>query len=363
MARIRTIKPEFWTDEKIVLLPFEARLLFIALWNFADDEGYLVYSPERLKMQIFPNDFDLQMDALIDLLNAAGLVDYYIDPDKNFLLYICHWERHQKIDRPTKTKLSPEKYKKQSISPILRREIAIKYGCPPGECIETACYYCGKIGSICWSRTTKNQPASWISFSGLELDHFVPESSGGVASIENIVLACRHCNRSKNTADPLAFLGLSYDSSNPREFHRVLATERKGKEGKGNDLECKQEVYTLVNGKPSTPVDNFFLEKEKKGKILPDCPYAQILSEFEKILPELPQPVTLSDGRKKHVLARWKENPEIGYFLQVFHGVQQSDFLMGRRLDKNQRPWRASFDWIMTARNWEKIVDGNYDNK
>ena len=40
MARIRTIKPEFWTDEKVVTLPFEARLLFIGMWNFCDDEGY-----------------------------------------------------------------------------------------------------------------------------------------------------------------------------------------------------------------------------------------------------------------------------------------------------------------------------------
>lgn len=360
MARIRTIKPEFWTDEKIVLLPFEARLLFIALWNFADDEGYLVYSPERLKMQIFPNEIDLEMDALIDLLNAAGLVDYYIDSAKNYLLYICHWERHQKIDRPTKTKLSPEKYNKKSISPLLRREIAIKYGCPPGGKIESACYYCGQIGIISWCRTTKKQPVSWISFSGLELDNFVSERAGAVSSLENIVLSCRHCNRSENTLEPLALLGSAYDSSSPREFHRALETERKGKERKGSDLECKQEVYTLVNGKPSTPSEIFPKSKKKE---FPSCPYQQILEEFGKILPELPQPSSLSDGRKKHILARWKENADIGYFLQVFHGVQQSDFLMGRRADKNQRQWRASFDWIMTARNWEKIVDGNYDNK
>jgi uncharacterized protein YdaU (DUF1376 family) len=144
---------------------------------------------------------------------------------------------------------------------------------------------------------------------------------------------------------------------------RSTSVERTFNQQNRSEQIKEKEPTVLVNGKPSTPVDNFFLKKEKKDKILPDCPYAQILSEFEKILPELPQPVTLSDGRKKHVLARWKENPEIGYFLQVFHGVQQSDFLMGRRLDKNQRSWRASFDWIMTARNWEKIVDGNYDNK
>ena len=39
MARIRTIKPEFWIDDVIVELPFETRLLFIGIWNFADDAG------------------------------------------------------------------------------------------------------------------------------------------------------------------------------------------------------------------------------------------------------------------------------------------------------------------------------------
>ena len=39
MARIRTVKPDIWTDEKFVELSPLARLLFIGLWNFADDEG------------------------------------------------------------------------------------------------------------------------------------------------------------------------------------------------------------------------------------------------------------------------------------------------------------------------------------
>ena len=40
MARIRTIKPEFWTDEKIVQLPFEARLLFEMTKELRFDEDY-----------------------------------------------------------------------------------------------------------------------------------------------------------------------------------------------------------------------------------------------------------------------------------------------------------------------------------
>ena len=56
MARIRTVKPEFWTDEKVVECSIPARLLFIGLFNFANDMGCLERSPKRLKMQIFPAD-------------------------------------------------------------------------------------------------------------------------------------------------------------------------------------------------------------------------------------------------------------------------------------------------------------------
>ena len=50
------IKPEFWTDEKIIELPLPARLLFIGLLNFSDDEGKFKYSPKAIKGQIFPTD-------------------------------------------------------------------------------------------------------------------------------------------------------------------------------------------------------------------------------------------------------------------------------------------------------------------
>lgn len=42
--RIRSVKPEFWEDEDVALLPPLTRLTFIGLWNLADDRGYLRYS-------------------------------------------------------------------------------------------------------------------------------------------------------------------------------------------------------------------------------------------------------------------------------------------------------------------------------
>ena len=56
MARIRTIKPEFFTSEDIVGLSPTARLLYIALWCESDREGRLVWRPGTFKLRYFPAD-------------------------------------------------------------------------------------------------------------------------------------------------------------------------------------------------------------------------------------------------------------------------------------------------------------------
>ena len=43
---------------------------------------------------------------------------------------------------------------------------------------------------------------------------------------------------------------------------------------------------------------------------------------------------------------------------EVFERANKSEFLKG----KNDRSWKATFDWIITPENFEKIMDGNYDN-
>lgn len=105
MARIRTIKPEFWTDEKIVELSFQSRLLFIGMWNFADDDGRLVHSPKRIKMQILPAD-TVDIDALLAELRASSLIQVYSVSGVEYI-QISNFSKHQKVDRRTDSKLPP----------------------------------------------------------------------------------------------------------------------------------------------------------------------------------------------------------------------------------------------------------------
>lgn len=63
-----------------------------------------------------------------------------------------------------------------------------------------------------------------------------------------------------------------------------------------------------------------------------------------------------SDNRRKTLRARHVSPEE---FRQVCRRVERSDFLTGR-----ESGWHGcSFDWIIKAANWQKINEGNYDNR
>lgn len=93
MARIRTIKPEFFTSEDIVSLSPLARLLYIALWCEADKEGRMAWKPRTFKMRYLPGD-DCDIMALCQELVDAGVVRLYGDG----LAYIPQFSRHQHIN-------------------------------------------------------------------------------------------------------------------------------------------------------------------------------------------------------------------------------------------------------------------------
>ncbi len=100
MARIRTIKPEFWVSEQVVECSTTTRLLFIGLLNFCDDNGVHPASLLRLKMEVFPADnFSLDaMRSFIDELVASGLLVSFSFSGADYW-QVTGWH-HQRIDKP-----------------------------------------------------------------------------------------------------------------------------------------------------------------------------------------------------------------------------------------------------------------------
>ena len=107
MARIRTIKPEFWSDDKVTSCSPLARLLFIGLWNFADDEGRMDDAPRQIKARVLPSDeATIQgVDALLGELAEAGLIERYGVAGRRYLR-VRGW-RHQKISHAAPSRIPP----------------------------------------------------------------------------------------------------------------------------------------------------------------------------------------------------------------------------------------------------------------
>lgn len=100
MARMRSVKPEFWTDRKLARLSRDARLLYIALWNQADEWGRVQGDTRYVKGHCLPYDDDLSLgaiDHLIGELEAAGRVLAYSHDGDPYLL-LPFLAKHQRLE-------------------------------------------------------------------------------------------------------------------------------------------------------------------------------------------------------------------------------------------------------------------------
>jgi hypothetical protein len=110
VARIRTVKPEFWTDEKTGTLSEFGKCLFLGLLNHADDYGILEWNLVEFRAKIFPYHSMSTHGALqtcfFDEIFPKGLAIFFscMDDEDNLKKYIFirHFDRHQVVNRPSK---------------------------------------------------------------------------------------------------------------------------------------------------------------------------------------------------------------------------------------------------------------------
>lgn len=106
VGRIRTIKPEFPQSETVGRQSREARLCFLMLFTIADDEGRCRAASRMLASILYPYDDDAAtlIDDWLDELELNGMVRRYT-VDGSTYLEIVKWLDHQKIDKPSKSRL------------------------------------------------------------------------------------------------------------------------------------------------------------------------------------------------------------------------------------------------------------------
>lgn len=108
MPRIRTIKPEFPQSESIGRISRDARLLFIELWTLCDDSGRTRAASRMLASLLFPYDDDAPglIDGWCSELEREGCIIRYTADGATYI-QVCNWLNHQKIDRPSQSKIPP----------------------------------------------------------------------------------------------------------------------------------------------------------------------------------------------------------------------------------------------------------------
>jgi hypothetical protein len=104
--RIRSIKPEFWESESLGKVSREARLLFIGLFSCCDDVGRARASSRLLASRLYPYDEDAfkRLPGWISELEKQGCIRLYQVGGESYL-DIPKWQNHQKIDKPSASKL------------------------------------------------------------------------------------------------------------------------------------------------------------------------------------------------------------------------------------------------------------------
>lgn len=106
MARIRTIKPDFFQSEDVAVLSYRARLTWIGLWTHVDDEGRCKANPRLIKGALWPLEDDVTAsnvsEDIRELAENGKLTVYSVDGED--YMQILNWTKHQRISRPSESK-------------------------------------------------------------------------------------------------------------------------------------------------------------------------------------------------------------------------------------------------------------------
>lgn len=114
MARIRSIKPTFWKSRSVRKLTDREKLVWVGLWNIADDVGRLMDEPSLIAGELWALAYtDEQVDEALSGLASHGRIVRYVVEGEGFI-QITGWDEHQKISNPTASTI-PEPLARDSV--------------------------------------------------------------------------------------------------------------------------------------------------------------------------------------------------------------------------------------------------------
>ncbi|MGW1539805.1 hypothetical protein ACWCPM_05980 [Streptomyces sp. NPDC002309] len=108
MARIRTVKPDLFVNERVAACSVTAVVTYIGLFTHSDDHGRHRDNPAIIAGLLWPlraEHTPVHVEDDLQQLADAGLICRYTGCDGKRYLHISGWHEHQKIDRPSQSRL------------------------------------------------------------------------------------------------------------------------------------------------------------------------------------------------------------------------------------------------------------------
>ncbi len=107
------------------------------------------------------------------------------------------------------------------------------------------CFYCSEV-IVEYAEGVLKQPS--------QIEHKIPISRGGSDDLENLALACMHCNASKGTKTAEEFIATRHFKT---QVHPTLISERQAAELLGKHYaECR--AFAHINNIPVVTIDGKF---------------------------------------------------------------------------------------------------------
>jgi hypothetical protein len=118
-----------------------------------------------------------------------------------------------------------------------------------------------------------------------------------------------------------------------------------------------KNIYTLSNERES---DAEASDPEKSSKESVD--FVGLVKFFNRTMDQakaiIPRCLSCEGKRREFVRGRIREHG-IDKVYEMISKASESDFLNG----KNERGWIADFTWLFSPSNFQKVLEGNYDNR
>lgn len=154
----------------------------------------------------------------------------------------------------------------------------------------------------------------------------------------------------------------SSEADRKREYYGAINEERKRIEEQsgenGGDFSTRDRDRYKTKSKSKDRAKDTDKKTEKSADADP-CPYQKIKDLYHNICVSYPHIRSIDGERQKAVKARWKENPNLDTFKELFEKAEASSFMKGH----NDRNWRADFDFLMKPSKFSCILEGKYDDR